>query len=170
MYNASVILFGLIIVLLQCTFVDRISVFFIKPDLVFLYVIFIAFRENHYLAVFNGFIAGLFLGIFSICLAGLNSMSKTLIAFFITGIKSRLYREDMATQVIIIIVFGMLELFILFITANLFSFSFEVMPSINIRTLLGVIYTGVIAPPVFYIFNKIIDLLNRMFNIETSAI
>lgn len=162
-YNISIFAVGFIIVFIQGSFVNYISAFNVKPDFILLFVIIIALKENMYLGIFNGFLLGLLKDAMSLGALGMNSFSMTIVVFLSAGLKSLLYKEDIITSVFSVFLLGCANFLLLFTISNLFKFSFETYPTVTFSAFIGVIYTSVVAPPVFFLYTKVIDLFKLIF-------
>lgn len=163
MYNIIIFLLGSLTVLIQSQYAYNIAIFNLKPNFILLFVIIISMREKFHTALIFAFVFGLMEDAFSIGGFGMNAIAKIFVVFIAAVIRDKFYRDDLVTQTATVFITGLFKYFVIFIISNLFFFSFENAPNISFSHLIAIIYTALLAPPVFFIYNAFLDMAKRMF-------
>ncbi|MCK4906195.1 MAG: rod shape-determining protein MreD [Spirochaetes bacterium] len=73
-----------------------------KPDIILMLVVFVAYKKGSMEGQMVGFGAGLFVGIFSTALFGLNPFIYTLIGFLMGLVEKKIYADSFLTSIVLI--------------------------------------------------------------------
>lgn len=145
----------LFLVILQATLLNRLNILGIKPDLLLILVIFIGLYKGPIAGAWCGFLAGILLDLFSPAPLGTNALAKTVLGFLVGTVAPFLYFKAPLIQGFLLFIGMLLEGIILFILlsslrlASSFSYSFLYI------ILPASLYTSLLTPPLFYVFEKI---------------
>lgn len=154
MKKISVFLMLFIGLFLQITVFSRLKILGIKPDLILIIVLGIAFFQGSYRGMAVGFLGGLLEDVFSGANLGTNALSKVLCGFLASVIGRRVY-ENVGTQVVLILLFSLLDrifnLAILFFSPAAVSISFSFIP----QTIVYMLYNLAIGILIFPLIRKI---------------
>lgn len=89
-------LIAIILTYTQVALLNFVAIVEITPDLLLIYLVYLALKEGHLFGIVAGFIIGLLYDIISVDVIGTNALAKT-IAGFIAGF---FYKENMADKII----------------------------------------------------------------------
>ncbi len=156
MKKISVFLMLFIGLFLQITVFSRLKILGIKPDLILIIVLGIAFFQGSYRGMAVGFLGGLLEDVFSGANLGTNALSKVLCGFLASVIGRRVY-ENVGTQAVLILLFSLLDrifnLAILFFSGAAVSISFSFIP----QTIVYMLYNLAIGILIFPLIRKITE-------------
>ncbi len=150
------LLVGILILLLQTTLFSSFPVQRIRPDLLLIFTLYLAFL---FPPIFGGFLAllmGYLMDLFSGNASGFYTFSRPFIFFAAQFFKERFYLEGLSSQFLFAFIFGMLEGILILILMNaLQSVSLgNLYPLLFTFLLPQSFFTGLITPPLFFLFQK----------------
>jgi rod shape-determining protein MreD len=93
------ILLSLLVILLQTTFAGLISIRGTSPDLLLLFVFFLAIKEGPFVGTITGFICGLLLDVYSPEYIGTGALAMTLTGFIIGLVNEKTIRVEGKLQI-----------------------------------------------------------------------
>ena len=164
MFIIIFLILGILILVLQTTFLQLLPVWLGKPDILFLLIIYISCQSD----VIRGSVVILLLGVlmdvFSGVFLGLYPVVYLLVFAFIRGISRRVAINQFAYQVPLAVISY------LFVSIGMFLFSYSMTPDTPSQwywgtILLQLLMLAVIGAPVFGIFDSIMNFYRR-----TSAV
>jgi rod shape-determining protein MreD len=150
------LLAGILLLILQTTWLSSFPVQRMRPDLLLIFTLYLAFLFPPTLGGILAFFMGYFLDLFSGNTFGFYAFSRTLVFFVAQFLKERFYLEGFSFQCLFAIIFSILEggLTLLLINAlqsipvgNLYSSLFTVL-------LPQSFLTGLASPLLFFLFQK----------------
>ena len=154
MKKLSVLLMLFIGLFLQVTVFSRLKILGIKPDLILIIVLGIAFFQGSYRGMAVGFLGGLLEDVFSGANLGTNALAKVLCGFLASVVGKRVY-ENIGTQAALILVFSLFDrifnLVILFFSPAAVSISFSFIP----QTIVYMFYNLAVGILIFPLIRKI---------------
>ncbi|MDY6967396.1 MAG: rod shape-determining protein MreD [Spirochaetota bacterium] len=132
---------------------DVLRVVGVKPDLIFIVIIYLAYNFGSFFGEITGFIGGLLHDAVSNSPLGLLAFPKMIIAFFIGMFGRTILKDNILTISLMILTTSILKGIITLILCYIFHEG-------RISTVVAVIlpeslYNAVIAPLLFYLFDKI---------------
>jgi len=139
---------------LEVTVFDKLKIFTVKPDLLLVATIFFGFHFGASKGMEAGLVSGILKGLFSTTAFGINLFSYLLIGFLSGYVRKTLYKENFAIQLALAnlsvwLLAGIYTLYLAVITKHVPEAHFW------LGVLYKGLYTGVIAPCLFFIFAKI---------------
>lgn len=139
-------------ILLQSTLFNFLQVAGVKPDLVLLLVVFNSFLRGSREGAFLGFLAGLFLDIFTGNYIGMNALSKMLIGYLVGLAEARFYKESVIIASIVTFMAGILNLLAVYVL--MFYVNIEVSPYYALPQVVlpAAVYTTLLVPLTFWKF------------------
>lgn len=150
--------FTAIIGLIQATAFDYIGFFGIKPDLLLITVVFFSLSCTRAISIRSAVMAGLIKDITSSSVLGTYAISFLLAALFLNYHQRRIYREAAHTQVMVnfasYLFVSVLAIAFTLVSSRTFSPHYPYL-SILFK---GALYTGLIAPLVFFIFSRLLRI------------
>jgi len=164
MFIIIYLILGILILVLQTTFMQLLPVWLGKPDILFLLIIYLSCQSD----VIRGSVVILLLGVlmdvFSGVFLGLYPVVYLLVFAFIRGISRRVAINEFAYQVPLAVISY------LFVSIGMFLFSYSMAPETPPQwywgtILLQLLMLAVIGAPVFGIFDSIMSFYRR-----TSAV
>jgi len=164
MFIIIFLILGILILVLQTTFLQLLPVWLGKPDILFLLIIYLSCQSD----VIRGSVVILLLGVlmdvFSGVFLGLYPVVYLLVFAFIRGISRRVAINEFAYQVPLAVISY------LFVSIGMFLFSYSMTPDTPSQwywgtILLQLLMLAVIGAPVFGIFDSIMNFYRR-----TSAV
>lgn len=145
----------LFLVILQTTVLNRLSILGIKPDLLFILVVFLALHQGPIFGAGYGFLAGILLDIFSPVPLGTNALSKTVLGFLAGALAPFLYFETPLIQGLLLFLGMFLEGLIFFLLLSSLHLAPSFPYSLLYIILPASLYTSFLTPLFFYIFKRI---------------
>ena len=126
-----------------------------KPDIIFIFIVYIAYTFGSFYGETTGFIAGIFHDAISNSPLGLLAFPKMLLGYLVGFFGRSVFRLNILTVAVLIflssIIKGVVTLFLayLFHTASVSSLVYVVFPES--------FYNALLAPPLFYLFDKLFE-------------
>jgi len=159
----SLLLAGILLLILQTTWLSFFPIQRIRPDLLLIFTLYLAFLFPPFLGGILAFFMGYLMDVFSGNTLGFYTFSRTLVFFATQFFKERFYLEGFSFQFLFAFIFSILEGGLLLILinglepvslGNLYSslFTFLLPQSF---------FTGLVAPLLFCLFQKAASLLFR---------
>ncbi|MBU4311021.1 rod shape-determining protein MreD [bacterium] len=144
----------LFLVTLQATLLNGLNILGIKPDFLFILVIFIALHKGPISGAWCGFLAGILLDLFSFAPLGTNALSKTALGFLLGAVAPFLYFEAPFIQGLLLFIAMLLEGIFLFILLSSLHLALPFSHSFLHIILPTSLYTSLLTPLLFYVFKK----------------
>jgi rod shape-determining protein MreD len=157
------LLVGILLLILQTTWLSFFPIQRIRPDLLLIFTLYLAFLFPPFLGGVLAFFMGYLMDLFSGNTLGFYTFSRTLVFFATQFLKERFYLEGFSFQFLFAFIFSILEGGLLLALVNgLEPVSFENLYFPLFTFLLPQSFcTGLAAPFLFFIFNKVAFLLSR---------
>jgi rod shape-determining protein MreD len=135
-----------VLVMLQTVLTPAIAIAGVKPDLLFLLVLLVAFQEGAAGGAICGFVAGLFVDLNSASGLGINSLANSIVAFGVGAIADRLVRGSLWTRLITAFLATALRdgIVLLLLRPGSLGDMFHLFASSGLP---GALYTALLAPP-----------------------
>src|SRR5210317_810288 len=156
MFVIIFLLLGIVILILQTTFLQLLPAWLGKPDILFLLIVYIACQADIFRGAFVIFLLGLLMDAFSGVFLGLYPVIYLLVLAFIKGISRQVAIDEFAYQVPLAVISY------LFVSIGMFLFAFFLAPDSPPQwswglILLQLLVLAVIGTPVFGIFDSIMN-------------
>ena len=156
MFILIFLILGILILVLQTTFLQLLPAWLGSPDILFLLIVYISCQADIFRGAFVILLLGLLMDAFSGVFLGLYPVIYLLVFAFIKGISNRIAINEFAYQVPLAV------LSYLFVGAGMFLFSFFLAPDSPPQwswgiILLQLLILAVIGTPVFGIFDSIMN-------------
>lgn len=153
----TVIITALILVLIQSsTAYDLIRVALgAKPDLLLIFLSFIAFKYGSFEGTIYGFIIGLLQDVISNATFGSYALIFLNIGFFIGFFNNRIFIRQLAAGIFITLIAYAIKIVALFLIMAIYSDLSSVAVLIRAELLVGLPLTVIIASPMFLLLDKI---------------
>ena len=157
------LLAGILLLILQTTWLSFFPIQRIRPDLLLIFTLYLAFLFPPFLGGILAFFMGYLMDLFSGNTLGFYTFSRTLVFFATQFLKERFYLEGFSFQFLFAFIFSILEGGLLLILINgLEPVSFGNLYSSLFTFLLPQSFcTGLVAPLLFFLFKKGTSLLFR---------
>jgi rod shape-determining protein MreD len=154
---------GILLLILQTTWLPFFPIQSIRPDLLLIFTLYLAFLFPPFLGGILAFFLGYLMDLFSGNTLGFYTFSRTLVFFATQFLKERFYLEGFSFQFLFAFIFNILEGGLLLVLINGFEpVSFENLYFSLFTLLLPQSFcTGLAAPFLFFIFKKGASLLFR---------
>ena len=154
MYIAIFLVLGILILIVQTTFLGLLPVWLGKPDILFLLVVYLSCQPESVRGLVIILLLGLFMDVFSGVFLGLYPVVYLLVFAFIKGISRRVAINEFVYQVPLAVISY------LFVSIGMFLFTFSLAPDAPPQwswgtILLQLLVLTVIGVPVFGIFDAI---------------
>jgi rod shape-determining protein MreD len=157
------LLTGILFLTLQTTLLSSDPIQRIRPDLLFIFTLYLAFLFPPAFGGILAFLMGYLLDLFSGNTLGFYTFSRPLVFFAAQFFKERFYLEGFSFQFLFAFIFGLLEgILILTLMNALQPISHGNLYFLLLTFLLPQTFlTGLITPPLFFIFQRGASLLFR---------
>jgi rod shape-determining protein MreD len=157
------LLAGILLLIFQTTWLPFFPIQRIRPDLLLIFTLYLAFLFPPILGGILAFFMGYLMDVFSGNTLGFYTFSRTLVFFATQFFKERFYLEGFSFQFLFAFIFSILEGGLLLILINgLEPVSFGNLYSSLFTFLLPQSFcTGLVAPFLFFLFKKVASLLFR---------
>jgi rod shape-determining protein MreD len=163
-------LLAMVVVVLQTTLIPQIAIAGIAPDLIFLFVIFLALQRQTTIGIWFAFCLGLLQDISGGGILGLNALLLLGLAYLALYLRQKFFQENFISQILIILLFTILHQFLAFFWLNTLLHTQFVFGQCITRALGMSLYHAVVGPVVFVGLRQFIrnDELHRNL-IKTSG-
>ena len=156
MFILIFLILGILILVLQTTFLQLMPAWLGKPDILFLLIVYISCKSDILQGLVVVLLLGLLMDVFSGVFLGLYPVIYLLVFAFIKGISRRVAINEFAYQVPLAVISY------LFVSTGMFLFSFFLAPDTPPQwswgtILLQLLMLTVIGAPVFGIFDSILN-------------
>jgi rod shape-determining protein MreD len=157
------LLAGILLLILQTTWLSFFPIQRIRPDLLLIFTLYLAFLFPPFFGGILAFFMGYLMDLFSGNTLGFYTFSRTLVFFATQFLKERFYLEGFSFQFLFAFIFSILEGGILLMLINgLEPVSFGTLyVSLFAFLLPQSFFTGLVAPFLFLLFQKGTSLLFR---------
>ena len=158
---APLLLAGILLLILQTTWLSFSPVQRIRPDLLLIFTLYLAFLFPPFLGGILAFFMGYLMDLFSGNTLGLYAFSRTIVFFATQFLKERFYLEGFPFQFLFAFIFSILEGGLLLVLINgLDPVSFENLYLSSLTFLLPQSFcTGLASPFLFFLLKKGTSLL-----------
>jgi rod shape-determining protein MreD len=149
-------LVGTLFLILQTTVLSSFPAQRVRPDLLLVFTLYLAFLFPPVLGGILAFLMGYLMDLFSGNASGFYTFSRPFVFFAAQFFKERFYLEGLSSQFLFAFIFGMLEGILILILMNaLQSVSLgNLYPLLFTFLLPQSFFTGLITPPLFFLFQK----------------
>lgn len=140
------ILLALFVILLQTTFTGLISIRGTSPDLLLLFVFFLAIKEGPFIGTIAGFLCGLSLDVYSPEYIGTSAFAMTITGFIIGLVNEKTIRVEGRLQLVFLFLSAFIHNMILHLFSNGLpggagnTILFSVLPTAIYTTIIGAIF------------------------------
>ena len=154
---------GILLLILQTTWLSYFPIQWIRPDVLLIFTLYLAFLFPPFLGGILAFFMGYLMDVFSGNTLGFYTFSRTFVFFATQFFKERFYLEGFSFQFLFAFIFSILEGGLLLILINgLEPVSFgNLFSSLFTFLLPQSFFTGLVAPLLFFLFKKGTSLLFR---------
>ena len=158
---APLLLAGILLLILQTTWLSFFPIQRIRPDLLLIFTLYLAFLFPPFLGGILAFFMGYLMDLFSGNTLGLYAFSRTIVFFATQFLKERFYLEGFPFQFLFAFIFSILEGGLLLVLINgLDPVSFENLYLSSLTFLLPQSFcTGLASPFLFFLLKKGTSLL-----------
>jgi rod shape-determining protein MreD len=158
---APLLLAGIFLLILQTTWLSFFPIQRIRPDLLLIFTLYLAFLFPPFLGGILAFFMGYLMDLFSGNTLGLYAFSRTIVFFATQFLKERFYLEGFSFQFLFAFIFSILEGGLLLVLINgLDPVSFENLYLSSLTFLLPQSFcTGLASPFLFFLLKKGTSLL-----------
>lgn len=130
-----------------------------KPDLLLIFLSFIAFRYGSFDGMIYGFVIGMLQDIVSSATFGSYAMIFLNIGFFVGFFNSRIFIKQIAAGIFVTLVGYLIKVIALFLVSSIYSDLSNVAVLIRAELLVGLPLTVILSSPLFIIFEKVAPLI-----------
>ena len=130
-----------------------------KPDLLLIFLSFIAFRYGSFDGMIYGFIIGMLQDIVSSATFGSYAIIFLNIGFFVGFFNSRIFIKQIAAGIFVTLVGYLIKVIALFLVSSIYSDLSNVAVLIRAELLVGLHLTVILSSPLFIIFEKVAPLI-----------
>ena len=130
-----------------------------KPDLLLIFLSFIAFRYGSFDGMIYGFVIGLLQDIVSSATFGSYTMIFLNIGFFVGFFNSRIFIKQIAAGIFVTLIGYLIKVIALFLVSSIYSDLSNVAVLIRAELLVGLPLTVILSSPLFIIFEKVAPLI-----------
>ncbi|WP_297277585.1 rod shape-determining protein MreD [uncultured Brachyspira sp.] len=130
-----------------------------KPDLLLIFLSFIAFRYGSFDGMIYGFVIGLLQDIVSSATFGSYAMIFLNIGFFVGFFNSRIFIKQIAAGIFVTLIGYLIKVIALFLVSSIYSDLSNVAVLIRAELLVGLPLTVILSSPLFIIFEKVAPLI-----------
>ena len=157
------LLAGILLLILQTTLLSSFPIQRIRPDILLIFTLYLAFLFPPILGGILAFFMGYLMDLFSGNTLGFYTFSRTLVFFVAQFFKERFYLEGFSFQSLFAFIFSILEGGLILILINaLQAFSLGNLYSSLFTFLLPQsFFTGLASPLLFFLFQKVASYLFR---------
>ncbi len=150
------LLVGILFLILQTTGLSSFPIHRLRPDILLIFTLYLAFLFPPIFGGILAFLMGYLMDLFSGNASGFYTFSRPFIFFAAQFFKERFYLEGLSSQFLFAFIFGMLEGILILILMNaLQSVSLgNLYPLLFTFLLPQSFFTGLITPPLFFLFQK----------------
>ncbi len=149
-------LVGILFLILQTTLLSSFPIQRIRPDILLIFTLYLAFSSSPILGGVLVFFMGYLMDLFSGNVMGFYTFSRPLVFFAAQFFKERFYLEGFYSRFLFAFIYSMLEGFLIFILMNAFYST----PLGNLYPLLVTfllpqsLFTALVTPPLFFLFQQ----------------
>ncbi len=161
-YFVYVLVLGLLI-FLQASWLRMVALWDVVPQLSLVYLVWLAHVEGTQTAQLTGFIAGIFLDLFSGLPVGLSSFILALTGFLFGLGKGKVFYDPVFVPMLMAFLSVLLKYILLYILGNIFALRIIESSIFNLKVLIEILYTAVLAPLFFLIFTKVRNRFVRSY-------
>ncbi|WP_028330446.1 rod shape-determining protein MreD [Brachyspira alvinipulli] len=130
-----------------------------KPDLLLIFLSFIAFRYGSFDGMIYGFVIGLLQDIVSSATFGSYAMIFLNIGFFVGFFNSRIFIKQIAAGIFVTLIGYLIKVIALFLVSSIYSDLSNVAVLIRAELLVGLPLTVILSSPLFIVFEKVAPLI-----------
>ena len=130
-----------------------------KPDILLIFLSFIAFRYGSFEGIIYGFIIGLFQDVVSTSILGTHAIIFLNIGFFIGFFNIKIFSRQMAAGIFLSTIASLIKTVLLFLLTAIYYDILTVSIFIRAELLIAMPLTMILASPLFMIFSKLAPFL-----------
>jgi rod shape-determining protein MreD len=154
MYYFAQILIVIILFSIQTTLLEIFSIGGVIPDLALIWVVYCAVHCSRTMGIGSGIVMGILQDSLSGGLLGLNTLSKSFIAFFFGVLRDKFFVEGVVPVAFYLVVSSLFDGLVFYFSMNTVlqgevssSFLYQSLPAYSI-------YNGIVGPILFLLFNQ----------------
>jgi rod shape-determining protein MreD len=159
MHLFRIAIFSFILVLLETTFLPVVAVNGIRPDLAFVYVLFLAFYSTPTEGFLAFWLVGLVKDLFSAGPLGAYALIYAAYGYELSGLTQKLFRENPVTQIVL----ALPSAFIVngvYLLAMVFAYYPQIAVPVAARSaFICAVYTAAITPPLLFLMARVQPLV-----------
>lgn len=142
-----------------------------KPDLLLIFLSFIAFRYGSFEGVVYGFLIGLLQDVISSATFGSYALIFLNIGFFVGFFNRKIFVRQVAAGIFITFIAYSIKIVALFLIMSVYSDLSSVAVLIRAELLVGLPLTVILSSPIFVVFEKIAPLIydRRRIHVDDST-
>ena len=164
MFYFPQILIVIILFAIQTTWLEMFSIVGVVPDLALIWVVYCGVHFSKTMGIGSGIVIGILEDSLSGGLLGVNTLSKSFIAFFFTALKDKFFVEGVIPVSLFLVASSLFDGLVFYISMNTVlkgevasSFLYQSLPAYSI-------YNGIVGPILFLLLNQ----LNNWLKAKTS--
>ena len=151
-----------VVLLIQLTLINSITILGLKPDLILAVVVIFSLLKGEKEGTISGFASGLLQDIFSTGLLGINALVKTVIGFTCGILREKIFHEHILFLIpVITFIASFIQSILIFFLLRTFGIEYNLIWSLKQVALPEALYSSLLSPFIFLVINKLFQLLER---------
>jgi len=151
-----------VVLLIQLTLINSITILGIKPDLIMVVVVVFSLLRGEKEGTISGFASGLLQDIFSTGLLGINALAKTVIGFICGILKEKIFHEHILFLIpVITFIASITQSILIFLLLRAFGIEYSLTWSLKQLALPEALYSSLLSPFIFLAINKLFQLIKE---------
>ncbi|MGB6607356.1 MAG: rod shape-determining protein MreD [Atribacterota bacterium] len=151
-----------VVLLIQLTLINSITILGLKPDLILVVVVIFSLLKGEKEGTISGFASGLLQDIFSTGLLGINALVKTVIGFTCGILREKIFHEHILFLIpVITFIASFIQSILIFFLLRTFGIEYNLIWSLKQVALPEALYSSLLSPFIFLVINKLFQLLER---------
>jgi len=151
-----------IVLLIQLTLINSITILGLKPDLLMVVVVVFSLLKGEKEGTISGFASGLLQDIFSTGLLGINALAKTVIGFICGILKEKIFHEHILFIIpVITFIASFMQNILIFLLLSAFGIEYNLAWSLKQVALPEALYSSLLSPFIFLAINKLFQTIKE---------
>jgi len=142
--------------LLETTYLERVRVFGVLPDMMVLLVVFFSLREGEEWGMFTALVGGLFQDVASDSVLGHHVLGLALVAFFVGKLSTRLVTDHPAVKAGLVLLSGVSSGLFFVVIKYLQKPTVPVVQLTLSEVIPAAFYTALLTPFVFWLIERVV--------------